>query len=109
MVDAVPEFEITDIEGEVLTFSGTLPNPPATDTFPAVAGNFITEFEVVNVSSQAGREIELSLDGGTTFNKTIPGNGGSFSWSPKKLQQIVIRASSNQPHAYEIVINRGEI
>lgn len=91
MADSVPEFEQVNQTGSVVVINSTATTGGA--LFPSVAGNAIDKFSLVNLENS--RDLQWSLDGGTTF-VTLP---GGTSWDDQKLKgdvtQIFLRSGSS--------------
>jgi len=85
------QFESTVISGSTKVFGGpTNVTPLVVNDIPAVAGNFIQKYELINQSTTLGDDIEISMDGGTTFFVLDPDN--AYEWSPKSLRQLKVRS-----------------
>jgi hypothetical protein len=103
MVDAIPQFESIDVQGNTVHSNGTATTTAV--SIPTALG-VISEFSITCLKSQPGNLL-VSLDGGTNW-KTIY-SGGNWSWTPKgKLTQITVKSSSGNVN-YEAVFNRENV
>lgn len=112
MAHEIPEFEVQDIKGKSLVFTGTALlaniNVPGT----TVNGR-IESFLVHCLSSNAvARRLFVSIDGGAAFFELSPGE--SWTWTLKNnnsnaaITQLVVKGNNaSLTTAYQVVINHA--
>ena len=85
------QFENSIVSGTTSAFQGpTNATPDTVDNVPSVAGNLIQKFELVNESETTGDDIQVSMDGGTTFFTVEPDK--AYEWEPKNIRQLEIKS-----------------
>ena len=91
-------------EGSTLQFSDTVDTLGI--SFPAVAGNNISEFLIQCPEEQeVDYRLLISMDG-VNFITLKP--SGHLAWTPKgPIQQITIKSNTNAGVAFELVMNLG--
>lgn len=103
MVDALPQFENSDLVGSTTQFQGTV-GTTAT-AFPTVATTAIAEC-LVRCPNQSpnSKRLLYSFDGGVTFGTLSPGE--FIGWSIKgSVSQIYIKGNTANVN-YEVILNR---
>lgn len=107
MADVAPQFEIEDVQGNTVHYSGTVGITSA--LIPAVAaqkiGNALVRCPISNSKTQT---LQVAFDGGTTYLTLNPGE--FVGWSPRKnasgtpiTQVRILGGAANT--AYEIVLD----
>ena len=87
MANTFGQFESSDNQGSTEAFSGTATTTPA--NVPAVAGNKISGF----LFTVDGNNVEISVDGGTTFWQ-VPKKATGYKDVKGEPTQLQIRTSS---------------
>lgn len=100
-ISAAGNFEVSDNDGSTIVYSATATTTPA--NVPASPIGVISGFLVDNTGAN---EMQVSMDGGTTF-KTIA-KREFLSWNVKGcITQLVVKTPSATT-TYEIIINHEE-
>lgn len=101
MPDILPSFEQKDRAGTTTLIKGTATSTPT--SYPAVAGDGISEFYIQNMSGL--NDLEISWDAGANY-KTIKANCW-LGWSLKgNITQLLIRRSGANDALFELILNR---
>ena len=105
MVDTLDRFEISDMQGTTLQYSGTVGTTP--EVFPDPAGPLISEFLIQCPEDQSIDNRLLISMNGTDFITIQP--TGHLAWTPKGDSVTQITIKGNQAGVeYEMIINQEE-
>jgi hypothetical protein len=102
MVDALPQFETTDLVGSTTHFSGTATTTPV--QLPGSPSTVISEVLIRNTNSTGLQKLQVSFDGGTSYFDIEQGD--TLIWGPKgEITSVYIRSSSGTV-SYQLIMNR---
>lgn len=103
MPDSTPQFEITDSAGLTKHYNGPAGSTTPFQIPPSPLG-VIAEIAILNDPvNPAGRILEVSFDGGTTYYPVL--RGGTMTWTPKGFQQQVWLKPSHAGMNYYTIVN----
>lgn len=100
-MDLLPNFSLSQFEGETSHHSGTVTTTPT--QVPAVEDMVISDILIKNTTLME-EDLEVSFDGGANFFK-VP-SGDAFAWTPRgAIKSVLLKAGASSAD-YQILMNR---